>query len=437
MTGCRSAASAPACNDRAPIDDLGPLPRLDQLRTALLDASYHVCTQKAGLLTEYLQAHTPRPNPIAAAAERAHCRLYLRNLAAQARGQRSSRPAAWLHHLALALYDRFRPSPPEQHMVALERGFRHVLERMPLRIYDHELLVGNSSGHRVGAPIHPDYGGLLKAAELLPLFFARATAYFAGLSSASGITLGGRTADGADAVNELSHLFLCAYDRMRLRQPNLHVRVHPDSDAAFLRRCYRVLRKGGGLPALFNDDRIVDALRAEHWADRVSRLFVDTVRRHPTPRGGRYAAGFWSMTTHQGFGALTGALPSGRRAGQPLANGISPRTGRERRGPTAALSAAARVAASPNGCVLNHELQPEFLAGETGERILDGLVRGYFALGGQQVQIGVVDPAVLIDARRHPERYRDLVVRISGYSAYFNDLTDEMKDELIARTAHG
>jgi formate C-acetyltransferase len=68
---------------------------------------------------------------------------------------------------------------------------------------------------------------------------------------------------------------------------------------------------------------------------------------------------------------------------------------------------------------------------------MDGLTRGYFAIGGQQVQYNILDPAVLIDAKLHPERHRDLVVRISGYSAYFNDLTEAMQDDLIARTLHG
>ena len=143
------------------------------------------------------------------------------------------------------------------------------------------------------------------------------------------------------------------------------------------------------------------------------------------------------MTTHQGFGRKLGALPSGRRAGEPLANGISPRTGRERRGPTAALSSASRVAGVSNGCVLNQKLHPDFVNGERGDAILDGLVRGYFAEGGMQLQLEIVNPTVLVEAKAHPEMHRDLVVRISGYSAYFNDLTEAMKDELIARTVHG
>lgn len=179
-----------------------------------------------------------------------------------------------------------------------------------------------------------------------------------------------------------------------------------------------------------------DCTDADRHVARVSSTFARMVTRERNPRGGHYSPGFWTMTTHQGFGRRLGALPSGRRASEPLANGISPRAGRERRGPTAALSSAARVTSVSNGCVLNHELHPDFVEGDRGTAIMDGLVRGYFAEGGMQVQLQIMDPAVLIDAKAHPERHRDLVVRISGYSAYFNDLTEAMKDELIARTAH-
>ena len=101
---------------------------------------------------------------------------------------------------------------------------------------------------------------IAKAGELLPLFFDRATEYFSGLSSASGLTLGGRKVDGSDGVNELSYLFLHAYDQVRLRQPNFHVRVHDGSPPEFLDFCAQVLKKGGGLPAFFNDSPVVSAL---------------------------------------------------------------------------------------------------------------------------------------------------------------------------------
>ncbi len=472
---------------------------------------------------------------------------------------------------------------------------------------------------------------IAKAGELLPLFFDRATEYFSGLSSASGITLGGRTADGSDGVNELSFLFLQAYDQVRLRQPNFHVRINQDTPVEFTDLCCEVLKKGGGLPAFFNDDQIPAALeksgidkedaedysivgcvewgvpgksfpaagaiftnvpialhlalhkgkcnglqfgpqtgdikamgdmeavvgafkiqlhnmirrategnnaieqthaahrptlflstvvegcidkgmeinaggarynstgcqgvgladtadaltaieqlvfnegrlsleelvravdddfaghpelnaiisnkvqkygeneeRSNYYARLVSGIFTDLVTRYNNPRGGKYYPGFWSMTTHQGFGARTGALPGGRRAGQPLANGISPCNGRDRNGPTASMSSTACIDNSlvANGYALNEKLDLALIKDPSRNRLVEALIFGFFASGGMQVQFNVVDPAILIDAKDHPDQYRGLVVRVSGYSAYFNDLTESMKDELIQRTAH-
>jgi formate C-acetyltransferase len=177
--------------------------------------------------------------------------------------------------------------------------------------------------------------------------------------------------------------------------------------------------------------------QAEYFAARVSQAFVEEVAHLSNSRGGHYCAGMWSMTTHQGFGQKTGALPSGRLAGEPLANGISPANGSEGRCPTAVMASASVVAPCSNGAVLNMRLDPDCLRHGSAERILRGLVYGYFEQGGMQVQFNVVDTKVLEAALRDPDRYRDLVVRISGYSAYFNDLTDEMKRELIGRTNHG
>jgi formate C-acetyltransferase len=144
------------------------------------------------------------------------------------------------------------------------------------------------------------------------------------------------------------------------------------------------------------------------------------------------------MTTHVGFGRRLGALPSGRRAGAPLADGLSPVNGCDTEGPTASLCAGAAAASGKiaNGLCLNEKVDPWYLRGEAGTQLLADLTRGYFAAGGMQVQYNVVDAALLQDAKRRPEKHRDLVVRISGYSAYFNDLTEEMKDEIIARTLH-
>ena len=118
---------------------------------------------------------------------------------------------------------------------------------------------------------------------------------------------------------------------------------------------------------------------------------------------------------------------------------VSPSNGADDRGPTASLHAAAAVGGVHvgNGLAVNESLDPQFARGSRGAAIVEALTRGYFAAGGMQVQYNVVDVDELIDAKLHPERHRGLVVRISGYSAYFNDLTPAMQDELIARSQHG
>lgn len=849
-------------NHRIRLDQLKAFPenqRLKKIRQDILDSGYHLCTQKASLMTDYMKRNDPQPKWLEP-LRRVHYGLYGNSMKKAAKGmpQRTWQIAA--NNLLNRFYQRCQPFSPSENQLCFAKAFRHILDNMELKVYDQELIVGNPSSHRVGAPIHPELGGLLmlpeierldtrpnnpipidaaqrrelkeeifpfwfnrsvlafaplytknpelfsqttegcyfiltqfagishvtpdyprvlrmgfngikekirhhldrmpdtrgnrateerrafyeaalitaeaaiaygkrwsrhlteqaaaeknpergaelaaladmfrripaepaatfyeavqslfithvmvhgenfqhgvsfgrvdqylypyyikdletgilttekaleilgcfiaKAGELIPLFFDRATEFFSGLSSASGLTLGGCLPDGSDGVNELSYLFLHAYDQVRLRQPNFHVRVHRDTPAPFLTLCADVLKKGGGLPAFFNDEQVATALvnsgfqeddaadysivgcvewgvpgksfpaagavfinlpmalhlalhngkfgtkafgpptgtaldfqtmddiiggfttqlrhmlaiaaegndaiekaharhrptpflstlvegciergievnnggaiygtvgcqgvgladvadslsamdelvfrkkrlslaemlgavdsnyegredirqlianktskyginrvEADRWARIVSGIYTRAVFRHKSPRGGPYLGGFWSMTTHQGFGVRTPALPSGRKAGETLANGISSVNGRDRLGPTAAMASAAKIDSGliGNGCALNMKINPDQIQGEEGSRLLRWLIRGYFDMGGCQVQFNIIDPAILIDAREHPEKYRDLVVRVSGYSAYFNDLTDAMKDELIDRTLH-
>lgn len=836
--------------------------RLKTIRQEILDSGYHLCVQKAALITEYMKRHDPQPKWLGP-LRRGHYAFYRNSMKKATQGipQRTWQITA-NNHLS-RFYQRRGQTTSSETQILFAEAFRHTLEKMQLKVYDHELIVGNPSSRRVGAPIHPELGGLLmlpeidrldtrpnnpipinddqrrmlkenifpfwfnrsvlglaplftknpqlfsqttegcyfiltqfagishvtpdypkvlrigfkgikeeikqhldqldrmpdsrgnpaiekqrafyraglisadaaiaygkrwrrhlvelaagepnperkeelealadmfgripaepavsfyeavqslfithamvhaenfqhgvsfgrvdqylypyysadleagtitaekaveflgcfiaKAGELIPLFFDRATEFFSGLSSASGLTLGGTLPDGSNGVNELSYLFLHAYDQIRLRQPNFHVRVHGNTPAAFLTLCADVLKKGGGLPAFFNDDQVVRALvntgfgeadaanysivgcvewgvpgksfpaagavfinlpmalhlalhngqfrenafgpptgaakdfqsmdeiivafktqlrhmidiavegneaiekaharyrptpflsilvegclergievnnggavygtagcqgvgladvadslsaidelifrkkrlsfsemlaaiddnfkgredirqlivnrtpkyginrvEADRWARRVSGIYTREVFRHQSHRGGPYLGGFWSMTTHQGFGARTPALPSGRKDGETLANGISPINGRDRLGPTAAMASAAAIDTGyiGNGCALNMKINPDQIQGPEGSHLLGCLIMGYFDMGGCQVQFNIIDPALLIDARKHPEKYRDLVVRVSGYSAYFNDLTDAMKDELIDRTLY-
>ncbi len=191
----------------------------------------------------------------------------------------------------------------------------------------------------------------------------------------------------------------------------------------------------GKAPKYGNEAALPDRLMA-----RIMGIYSDALSRHENTRGGPYLAGFYSVTAHVAFGETTGTLPSGRLAGRSLANGLSPANGVERLGPTASLNS---VACQPlaeharNGINVNLKIDPTFLAGDTGIQAMSGLLRGYFAKGGMQVQTNVVDPRVLIEARDNPASHPWLLVRVSGYSAYFNDLCPGMKQELIDRSLHG
>lgn len=177
-------------------------------------------------------------------------------------------------------------------------------------------------------------------------------------------------------------------------------------------------------------------------ADRFTRLAAETfcqeVEKHPNPRGGRYQPGLYSVTTHVALGLAVGATPDGRHAGAPLSQGISPVQGRDRRGPTAAMKSAVRLNHTlvSNGSALNQKLNPAFLHGGKGPETLAGLLRGYVRLGGMQLQWDLVDNEMLRAAQEHPEEYRDLIVRVSGYSAFFTALERVVQDDIIMRMEH-
>ncbi len=468
----------------------------------------------------------------------------------------------------------------------------------------------------------------LKLSEVVPLFSRRATEYYAGLPSGQALTIGGEDADGNDATNRLSFLFLDVMEGFKTRQPNWHARISRASSSAFVQRVVEVLAGGGGSPALYNDDVIMPAMvergnakekvwnyatvgcvepalsgesftssdaaifnlaiamewllggrrrlaknerierpwlgkihsldqllaeleeqtneriaqlkgsldaierasadyyptpfsslliggcienatdstrggalynasgiqavgvadlanslavidelvfkkglydleaiadacatdfegqdlllsrarriaafgnddrRVDELANRVALLFDRCVSRHTNTRGGQWMPGYYSMTCHQGFGQRMAAMPSGRRAGRPLADGLAPSDGSDLLGPTASLNSVARLDHSRfgNGINLNIKFDSETVAGVEGHAALEALVSGYFAQGGMQLQINVLDPAVLEEAMRDPDSHRNLLVRISGYCAYFVDLTPAMQQELIDRT---
>jgi formate C-acetyltransferase len=180
-----------------------------------------------------------------------------------------------------------------------------------------------------------------------------------------------------------------------------------------------------------------DVEAADRHTVYVVNLFRNILDKNINTRGGKYATGLYSVTAHKYFGKVTGALPNGRRKGESFASGIAPANGMDANGPTAILNSVNRIDFTQfaNGINLNLKFDAKSIRGDMGRLALQSLIKTYFGRGGMQVQLNVVDPAVLKEARDNPELYPHLCVRVSGYSAYFNDLTPEMKDEVIQRTS--
>jgi len=152
-------------------------------------------------------------------------------------------------------------------------------------------------------------------------------------------------------------------------------------------------------------------------------------------RGGYYNPGYWSMSIHSGFGKLTGAYPHGKKKGESLTSGLTPFSKTQKHGPTAVFNSLASLPCikMPNGMALNMKFNKSFLQSQEKIDLFKSLFKAYFEKGGMQVQFTIHDVKELLDAKNNPEKYPDLMVRISGYTAYFRDLDDHMKDEIINR----
>ncbi len=181
-----------------------------------------------------------------------------------------------------------------------------------------------------------------------------------------------------------------------------------------------------------NDDDYADVL-----AQRVFASFFQAVDGRPTGKGGHFRINLLPTTSHVYFGSVIGATPDGRLAGKPLSEGISPVQGADRKGPTAVLNSAAKIDhLRTGGTLLNQKFTPQLLADEKGMQKVGSLIRTYFRMNGHHIQFNVISAKTLRLAQAHPEEYRDLIVRVAGYSDYFVDLTDELQEEIIRRTEH-
>jgi formate C-acetyltransferase len=181
-----------------------------------------------------------------------------------------------------------------------------------------------------------------------------------------------------------------------------------------------------------NDDDFAD----EHMT-RTFRMLFEAIDGRPNTKGGVNRLEMLPTTCHVYFGEVCLASPDGRRKGQPLSEGISPVQGADRQGPTAVLKSAAKMDhIKTGGTLLNMKFSPSLFAGEAGIESLHSLVRSYFKMDGHHVQFNVVNAARLREAQAHPDQYRDLIVRVAGYSDYFCDLSPALQEEIIQRTEH-
>ncbi len=176
--------------------------------------------------------------------------------------------------------------------------------------------------------------------------------------------------------------------------------------------------------------------------DAVYKEMVDFIAEHvqqwPDARGGYYAFGIDSQTMNIPHGQVTGALPDGRKAGEPFCDASSPMMGRDIHGPTATVKSVASMVDEKlhEGALYNLRFDPKGVQGEKGLNIIEGVIKTYFDDGGQHIQINVVDNETLKKAQQNPENYKGLMVRVAGYMAYFTELDKSAQDTIIYRTAH-
>ncbi len=180
-----------------------------------------------------------------------------------------------------------------------------------------------------------------------------------------------------------------------------------------------------------NDEDDIDAMARD-----AAYTYTRPLKKYRNPRGGYFQAGLYPVSANVPLGAQTGATPDGRYAKTPIADGVSPSAGRDVNGPTAAANSVSKLdhSIASNGTLFNMKFHPSALAGDTGLENFVALVQTYFEMKGSHMQFNVVSRETLLDAQKHPENYKSLVVRVAGYSALFTTLSKSLQDDIINRT---
>lgn len=230
-----------------------------------------------------------------------------------------------------------------------------------------------------------------------------------------------------NAVDAMLNLKKLVYEQKRFTLPQVCEALRTDFEGNEVMRQMMLRQKvrfGNDIP------------EADEMANRLYGVHAEFNTMHADSRGGHYTSGVWPVTTHVASGMHTAASPDGRKAGTPLVDGVGAVQGADRSGPTALLRSAASLAnvdqwAGGNTC--NIKFSASSVRTANALENMGRMARTFMELGGQELQINVVDNSMLLDAQAHPENYQDLVVRVAGYSAYFTRLSRAVQDEIISR----
>ena len=183
-------------------------------------------------------------------------------------------------------------------------------------------------------------------------------------------------------------------------------------------------------PKYGNDDDYADDIMKD-----VFNFYQKTVTGRPNMKGGTYRINMLPTTCHVYFGEVMNASPNGRLAQKPVSEGISPEKGADTHGPTAVIKSCSKMDhLRTGGTLLNQKFTPSVVKGEEGLDNMANLVRSYFNMDGHHIQFNVIDRETLIQAQKHPDEYKDLIVRVAGYSDHFRNLSKALQDEIIERT---
>ncbi|AKL95132.1 formate acetyltransferase 2 [Clostridium aceticum] len=217
-------------------------------------------------------------------------------------------------------------------------------------------------------------------------------------------------------------------DELKNVNSNINIDLGTKKDKEYVRQMLI-----NGAPKFGNDIDEVDDLAREG-----ALIYCREVEKYKNPRGGQFQPGLYPVSANVPMGAATGATPDGRKAGMPLADGVSPVSGRDQTGPTAAMNSVAKLDhyIASNGTLFNQKFHPSALEGQQGLENLSAVVRSFFDQKGLHAQFNVISREMLMEAQENPEKYKSLVVRVAGYSAHFTALDKSIQDDIIERTEH-